>query len=168
MLGWPWQQYNSVFTRTSSLHSSLQSPPLFRSLINTVRIKFLWVIQFFLFNIILISNYPFLLLPWTADCLLELVKKEIKLDLLIPVDQIIEKILRQKLHISEKYTEVRGWNFGNCLHTSCLCRVHSTLNNKRRRKCDGQDWENISLREMLQTQQVTSTMKAVLLMTRFK
>ena len=43
-----------------------------------------------------------------------------------------------------------------------------TITNKRSRKCDGLDWENISLREMLQTQQVTSTMKAVLLMTRFK
>ena len=167
MLGWPWQQYNSVFTRTSSLHSSLQSPPLFRSLINTVRIKFLWVIQFFLFNIILISNYPFLLLPWTADCLLELVKKEIKLDLLIPVDHW-EYTETKAAYQWKVQREVRGWNFGNCLHTSCPCRVHSTVNKKRSRKCDGQDWENISLREMLQTQQVRSTMKAVLLMTRFK
>ena len=111
-----------------------------------------------------------------ADSLVEMMKKEIKLDPLIPVGRIKEKILRQELHLSEKYSEDEISQILSILPV----RVESTLHNfrvgmlgttaKDRDSYDPsqvlstirggenvlvldsrdlpQDWKNISLREM--------------------
>ena len=105
-----------------------------------------------------------------------MMKKEIKLDPLIPVGRIKEKILRQELHLSEKYSEDEVSQILSILPV----RVESTLHNYRvgmlgtsakdRDSYDPsqvlsiirggenvlvldsrdlpQDWKNISLREM--------------------
>ena len=62
-----------------------------------------------------------------ADSLVEMMKKEIKLDPLIPVGRIKEKILRQELHLSEKYSEDEISQILSILPV----RVESTLHNFR-------------------------------------
>ena len=62
-----------------------------------------------------------------ADSLVEMMKKEIQLDPLIPVGRIKEKILRQELHLSEKYSEDEVSQILSILPV----RVESTLHNYR-------------------------------------